>query len=333
VLSLVAAACASSASGEDEGVKIAFIQDLSAPDAEEHVQPALQAAQLAVAMYAREDLSVTLVEFDLAEDPAAVDGIVSDPSFVAAIVGPGGDGSAVAEAGIPTVSVSTAGPTPTQGIWRRFVAPMEVLADSLAAEVDDEPACMLSEGPAPDELAGLLAERIEGSSVELDPDEAAAFVSSNGCASVVWAGSPDPGAELARALQTGAGIVGGDRLLDPDFAAAGLFTDGARAVCACADLSATIEPEAMRFIQDYQAEFGSAPGPYAWEAWDATRALLAVLSGGWMREGAAARLEDLEAVEGLGSRYRFGPTGELVDPGHGVTESELRFGRWVSASI
>src|SRR3972149_2183824 len=133
VLTLVAAACGRSVHSAAVGVRIAFVQDLSAPDADEHVQPALQAAELAVAMHAPEDVSVELVTLDLAEGSSAVEEIASDPSFAAAIVGPGADGAALAEAGVPTVSVSTAGPTPAAESWRRVVSPIEGLADGGAA--------------------------------------------------------------------------------------------------------------------------------------------------------------------------------------------------------
>src|SRR3989304_2294690 len=51
-----------------------------------------------------------------------------------------------------------------------------------------------------------------------------------------------------------------------------------RAACPCPDVSTSTDPAVIRFIQDYQAEFGSPPGPYAAEAWDAARALLAALT-------------------------------------------------------
>lgn len=326
-LPLVAAACASSTPGADEGVKIAFIQDLSAPDADEHVQPALQAAELAVAMRAPGDLEVTLVPFDLAEDPSAAEEIASDPAYVAAIVGPGADGSQVAEEGVPTVSVSTAGPTPSHGAWRRFVAPMDGLADVIAGGFDADQTCLLSEDPPPDALAGLLAERLGIPGAAVGPEQGAAIVAARDCDVVAWAGSPDPGAELARALGGGTGFQGGDRLLDPDFAGAGPWTDGARAVCACVDISTSIESEAMRLVQDYQSEFGTAPGPYAVEAWDAARALLAALDRGQRRQDVAGTLRALGAFEGLAGAYGFAADGELADTS--VGEFELAAGRWV----
>jgi len=283
-------------------------------------------------MHAPDGVLVELVPFDLAGEPSAVDEIASDPSFVAAIAGPGADGSGLAAAGVPVVSVSTAGPTPSGGTWLRLVAPMDVLADAIAEELVGTQACILSEEPPPDALAGLLSERLGGSVATLDPAEASRFLQENGCDAVAWAGSPDPGAELARALPDAMALAGGDRLLDPDFLEAGPSADGARAVCACADLSTSIDPSVSTFIQDYQSEFGTAPGAYAVESWDATRAILAALSGGSGREGVAASIEAQQLVEGLATTYRFGATGELDEGSDPVTVSELRSGRWVPST-
>ena len=77
---LVPGLLVSCASRDAEPRRIAFVQDLSAPDADEHVQPALQAAELAVAMHAG-DGEVELVPVELAD----IEDVASDPSFVAAI--------------------------------------------------------------------------------------------------------------------------------------------------------------------------------------------------------------------------------------------------------
>jgi len=154
-------------------------------------------------------------------------------------------------------------------------------------------------------------------------------VTATGCDAVAWAGSPDPGAELAQRLPAAVAIVGGDRLLDPDFLDAGSAAEGARAGCACTDLSTSTDPAVLGFIQDYQSEFGTAPGPFAVEAWDAAGVILSALSGGSGREVVAAALRDLEVFEGLGTTYRLATTGELAHPEDGVGVSELRAGRWV----
>jgi branched-chain amino acid transport system substrate-binding protein len=325
VLALVLGACTSPGT-DHEVVKIAVVQDLSAPDADEHAQPALQAIELAVAQTAP-DLEIEVV--DVSEGPGAVEEIASDPSIVAAIVAPGADGAALAEAGVPTLSVSTAGPTPSSGAWRRLVAPIGSVADAIVGALGGKPTCILSEAPPPDELAGLLTEWLGAPSATLPPEEAAAFARSHACDSVAWAGSPDAGLELA-GLLLGVPIVGGDRLLDPDFVGgAGLSAEGTLAACACVDVSTSTDPAALRFIQDYQAEFGTAPGPYAVEAWDATRVVLEALAAGGDRDAVAGALHGSSGVNGLVTTYGFDPAGELDDPGAAVGLSELRSGRWV----
>ena len=333
LIAVIAASCATSGAGDDT-TRIAFIQDLSAPDADEHVQPALQAAELAVAMHAPEGVSVELVPFDIAEEPSTIEEIASDPSFVAAIVGPGADGSAVAEAGVPTVSASTAGSTPGSGTWRRFVAPIDVVANAIAAELAGSEPCVLSEEPPPDALAGLLTDRLGGPEAHLAPDEAASFVEVSGCDAVAWAGSPDGAAELSQALPAGVALVGGDRLLNPDFAnGGGAAAEGTRAVCACDDLATSTDPAVLRFIQDYQSEFGTAPGPYAVEAWDAAGEILRALVSGSSREGVEATVDALENLDGLRTTYLFEATGALAEPAGYVSVSELRAGRWVRLEL
>jgi branched-chain amino acid transport system substrate-binding protein len=318
---LVTTSC--SGAVEDDRVRIAFIQDLSAPDADEHVQPALQAAELAVAMH--DPGGVELVVLDLAEDPGAIDQVAADPSMAAAIVGPGADGSMLAEAGVPTVSVSTAGATPSEGAWRRFVAPMPLLADVIADRVRGREPCVVSDDPPPDDLAALLAERLGVAVTTTEPD-APGTALRPACGIVTWAGSPDPAVELVRSAP-GHGMVGGDRLLDPDFRDdVGAAGEGTIAVCACVDVTTPLDPAISRFIQDYQSEFGTAPGPYAVEAWDATRWILDLLGPGTSRPEVASALAGLEMTTGLAGPYAFDAGGERRDAPTQVFE--LESGRW-----
>jgi branched-chain amino acid transport system substrate-binding protein len=318
VATALLAACAAGAEGPTR--RIAFVQDLTAADAEEHAQQALQAAELAVAVHGR---GAELVWFDLAADPDAVAAIVSDPTFVGAIVGPGADGAALAEAGVPTVSVSTEGTGPERGPWRRLVAPITLVADRVADALEGTEPCVLADAPPPDALAGLLAERLDVEVRTVDPGTPGA----DGCEVVAWAGSPDGAVELASSIPASVGLVGGDRLLDPDFRDdVWPRGEGTLAVCACADVSTSIDPEVLRFVQDYQAEFGTAPGPYAVEAWDAARLLLE-LSADAGRGDVARALGEIERLDGLVQTYRFAASGERIGPP--VVLLVLRAGRWV----
>jgi branched-chain amino acid transport system substrate-binding protein len=131
-------------------------------------------------------------------------------------------------------------------------------------------------------------------------------------------------------LVPGARLVGGDRLLDPDFRDdVGAAGEGAVAACACVDVSTSLDPAVLRFMQDYQAEFGTAPGPYAVEAWDAAMALLPQLAAGADRARIVETIGSLSTLEGLVSTYGFTRAGELIDPADAVGLVELRSGRWV----
>ncbi|HET8527067.1 MAG TPA: hypothetical protein VFM81_10595, partial [Actinomycetota bacterium] len=71
-------------------VKVAFVRDLSMPDAEEHSLPASQAIRLAFETAALQDpnsVPVELEEFDLTQDAADLASIDADPSYVGVIVG------------------------------------------------------------------------------------------------------------------------------------------------------------------------------------------------------------------------------------------------------
>jgi hypothetical protein len=68
----------------------------------------------------------------------------------------------------------------------------------------------------------------------------------------------------------------------------------------------------QRFIHDFQAESGSAPGPFAVEAFDAGNAVLELAReppGG--RKGVADALGSLDAVDGLLGTYLLQPDGAL----------------------
>src|SRR4030095_13207205 len=76
-------------------VKVAFLRDLSMPDADEHALPASQAIRLAFETAMLQDPSsvpVELEEFDVAQDAADLESIDADPSYVGVILGPGVNG-------------------------------------------------------------------------------------------------------------------------------------------------------------------------------------------------------------------------------------------------
>jgi ABC-type branched-subunit amino acid transport system substrate-binding protein len=155
------------------------------------------------------------------------------------------------------------------------------------------------------------------------------------CWTVVWTGDGIGGAELAVSIEDAPPpspiLIGGPGLREPDFLGeAGTAAEGVIAFCSCADVSTALGLGAQRFIQDYQSEFGTPPGPYAVEAWDAAHMLIEGLdTGGPSGEGLIARLASTPRFEGLGRAYAF-TGGELTQPADAVLVYRVKGGRWTA---
>jgi Periplasmic binding protein len=319
-------------------IKVAFVRDLSVPDADEHALPAMQAVRLAFETTTLLDpgtAPVELEEFDLQQGTAELEEIDADPSYVSVILAPGVDGDAAAlDVDLPVVSLSGLGAGDGRRAWIRMVTPLVTVAGALAARLGRSSACIFSESPPPDPLFGLLAERLPGATArQVEPADAADVAREAGCDTVIWAGGPDAGGEAAPGIRlAGLAFVGGDRLLDPDFlSAAGIAAEGSFALCACANVSTSTELATRRFIQDYQSQFGAAPAAYAVEGWDAAHVILRALrDAGTSRPEVGSWLGAVAAYDGLSRVYRFGTDGELVQPGSAVRIYRLVGGRWVA---
>ncbi|HET8525409.1 MAG TPA: ABC transporter substrate-binding protein [Actinomycetota bacterium] len=322
-----------------EFLKVAFVKDLSVPDADEHALPAVQAARLAFETASTNDPNrtpVELQEFDLQQDRADLEVIETDPAYVGVIVGPGVDETAAPlDADLPVVSLSGLGAGAGRQAWIRLVAPLSTVADALATRLREAHPCVLAEDPAPDPLFDMLAERLPKARVEaIDPATAAEAASDGGCTTVIWAGGPDAGAAAARALRpAGVTFIGADRLLDPDFlSGAGAEAEGSFALCACSTVSTSTDLAARRFIQDYQSQHGVAPGAYAVEAWDAAHLILRALDGGQTTRSQVARsLEQVTEVRGLDGAHGLRADGEPLEPRALLRLYVVRGGRWVPA--
>lgn len=342
-LALAACEARGPASAQDptgpEFLKVAFVKDLSVPDADEHALPAVQAARLAFETASTNDPNrrpVELQEFDLQQDPADLQVIQADPAYVGVIVAPGVDETeAPLEADLPVVSLSGLGAGNGRQAWIRLVAPLTTVADRLAARMKQGHPCVLAEDPAPDPLFDMMAERLPKATAEtIDPASAAGVAADAGCTIVIWAGGPDAGAAAARVLRPdGVTLIGADRLLDPDFlSGAGSDAEGSFALCACSTVSTSTDLAARRFIQDYQSQHGVAPGAYAVEAWDAAHVILRALDDGQTTRGqVAGALEDVSVVQGLEGIRRIGDDGEPLDPRALLRLYAVRGGRWVPA--
>jgi Periplasmic binding protein len=335
-------ACETAAPASPEGpgsptsvVKVAFVRDLSMPDADEHALPASQAIRLAFETATLQDPSsvpVELEEFDLAQDAADLDSIDADPSYVGVIVAPGVNGDdAELDPDLPVLSLSGLGAGDGRRAWIRMVAPLATTADTLAGRLRRSSACVLAEDPPPDPLYGLLSRALPGATARtVDPSAAAAVAGQVGCDVVIWAGGPNAGAEAIRGLQRlDVAFIGGDRLLDPDFlSTAGSAAEGAVALCACANVSTSTELAARRFIQDYQSEHGA----FAVEGWDAAHLILrAAGDRGITRALVARSLGALATFDGLEGIRRFRADGEPLEPRALLRLYRVEGGRWVRA--
>jgi branched-chain amino acid transport system substrate-binding protein len=335
-----------------EALKVAYVQDLTPEQALDTTLPPLQAVELAFATAPSSALTpspVEVVAFDTQGDPTALgevaSEIASDRSFIAAFAAPnlrglGGLVDILGTAGVPLLSLSSSdqirGAAP--GTFFRFVAPLSVQAASLANAVDalgraHVDACLVVPPDEGTRFSNAVRHALSPGLRVIEQEGETAGVPLTGCGIVVWPGDGAGGAALASSLEDAPPpspiLIGGPGLREPDFLGeAGTAAEGAVAFCSCADVSTSLALGAQRFIQDYQSEFGSPPGPYAVEAWDAAHMLIEALEGaGPSRESVLARFASISRFEGLGSAYAFAG-GELAHPAHAVLVFRVEGGRW-----
>lgn len=310
-----AAERANTSDGAASAPRIAYLAP--APPDDPSFAPAFAAARLSAVVSAGpqgEPASVDWIELP-ADDAVALDAALGSvlEGYDAAIVAPGvGRGevrtiAAVVDAmSIPAVSLSGG----SQSDFYVMAADRRTLMETMVDAAGRGACVAWDEGGA--DVGRLLARLVEparggsgGLGFSVAPEEedrAAAAIIEADCASVVWSGSPASAGALRSALAGAGGealsLIGADALRDADFGdAAGRAADGTLVVSGARDVSTRMRLEVRRFIQDYQAEVGSPPQPYAVEGWDAARIILRVL-----REGA---LENV-VWEGLGGSYVLG---------------------------
>ncbi len=329
---------------------MAFLFDSTPEGAVERTLPALRAAQLAFAtalLSGAEPVVVDLTPLDTSgSDPTAIAAqVAGDASYVAALAAPdlpeqGAIAEVLGEADVPllTLSARDAVADPPPGTWLRFVAPVRTQAQALAVTAVSLKAagkgmCVVS---GPPDGSDYTRATVRSLSQRVDVTEAggASAAAEAGCRVVVWTGGAEGGAELAAALAGSHGevptLVGGPSLLERAFLdGAGDAAEGTIAVCSCADVGTSLDLAAQRFVQDYQSQNGSPPGPYAVEAWDAAHVLIrGLVEGGRTRLGIVRWLASVRTVDGLGGVYTFSG-GELVHPGSGIRRYRVTGGRWV----
>lgn len=346
-------------------VKIAFLQNLSAEDAALRTAPAFQGAKLAFdtsVLSGDLDVDVELVALNTQGDPETatlVAGkVAADPAFVGAIGAPfltaqRAVGDVLDGAEVPTITLSTLGPDLAKAgwtTWRRAVVDHPGLGAALAAFVDSLPgttrrgACLLGDGS---EVASGLLRSVGGElrtrivlrsrvvADDGDPAGVADAVRNAGCGVVIWGGLSGQGALVRRRLVEGGlrrvAFLGADGMKDGIYlSASGAAGRGTVAACPCADLSTATELAAQRFIQDYQADFGLPPGPYAAEAWDVARMFVQAFRGGAVTRAEVLRsMWSVDRFDGLANTYVFEPTGELAPGAARIHLYRDQAGRWV----
>jgi hypothetical protein len=329
---------------EPPAVKVAFIQDLAPEGALDRTLPAFQGAELAFAVAsARDDAvaTVQIVAFDIEGSVETgreiAEEIAGDPSYVAAIAAPGlPEQQPIADAlrDTPFLSLSDRGTSIGEGDTSlRFVAPLPDLAERLARLAESlrsshRGVCVAAPGE-PDPLA-RYTRRFLSRDVRVTSATGTDEATSARCGVVVWTGDGAGAASFAVALDAEVRLVGGPGLRDGDFIEdSGASAEGALSVCSCADVSSSLDLAARRFIQTFQSENGTAPGPYALEAWDAGRVIVAGLhAAGPSRAELRSWLTGQSRFRGLGNSYHW-VGGELVSPSTFVRAYEVVGGRWV----
>jgi branched-chain amino acid transport system substrate-binding protein len=344
-------------------VKIAYLADLSLDDASQLVSPGQFGLELALNEAGeRGDLPVApeVVPMNTDGDEAtAVDAaheIARDPSYVATVIGPFWSeppavGDALDAAGVPTLSLSALDPALSSrgwSSWRRMVADQARQAESLGAAIrGDQQArrgvCLLGDGTQfARELAGLLSPELAdlgSDSLTATPDDLDATVGSvraTGCGVVAWTGSAELVPSFLAAMEhAGLGridVIGSDALKDDSFLAeADGAADGLVVTCPCVDLTGSTSLEAQRFIHDYQSGFGSSPGVYAAESWDAAGMLAATFrTGATDRTAVREALAGMSTYHGLANDYRFTAEGELAGRSAVVSSFRAAGLRWLA---
>ncbi len=337
--SLVAAACTSGGHvpalpPSSGSVKVVFLEDLSIDDATSMVVPAFQGAKLAFDAAVRAGLPADVELVAQRATPSELEDIarklIADRSVVGVIAGPFLDvpaevAGAFDAAGLPVLSLTTGGPGTGLASWFQMVPKADAEARVIAAylrPVTGGTVCFAGDGSSDSSaLVELAAAELGGRAAILIPRQGvgsstfAAGVANGGCAALFWGGFGPEAAQIRLGLDAaglaGVTLVGSDGMKDPAFlAATGAAGEGTVVACACVDITTSTDLAARRFIQDYQANFGLPPGPFAAEAWDVAHTLIDALGAGATTR--AAVLEALRAVgsyQGLAGGYMLGPGG------------------------
>jgi hypothetical protein len=327
---------------------IAFLFDGSAPDAELVTAPALAGLELAAHEAGGVEVEPVNVGLDLDEVTASLRDLGADRRVAAAVVAPWTAPpehaiELLAAAGMPVVTLSWAWGPPREGkgLWVSLAAGRAREAIILLPGANAGPGLRLCLGGDDDVTSMALLSTAEQLARGVGNPElrtvgvaetgrpgtvgaVAARIAGAGCTLLDWVGSAGAAASVLSPIAHPPSVVGTSRMktdagLELTSSGAAVFT-----VCACADVSLSIDPTSQRFVHDLQAESGSPPGPFAVEAYDAGRLVIDLGEDRLTRGRVAKGLGDLVRFRGLVDSYAFEPDGSR-SPG------SLRTGLWRAA--
>jgi branched-chain amino acid transport system substrate-binding protein len=341
---LVLSACGTTdtGTGAEEGEcagKIAAMGALSGPNAS-IVIPSVDGAELALKQWSEDnpDCNIELVRHDTEGDPAKATPIATqiagDDSYLGVIGGAfSGETRATkaiyADAGITMISQSATAtdltledPVP---VFHRLVPYDDYQGQAIAKYITDvfgaKRAFLVDNSEAYGEplVAGVSESLgdvvVDSDKTEVGQTDFAPTISKIKAAkpdAIMYGGYIAEAAPLLKQIRD-AGIeapfIGGDGLYGADWGSAvGSAGEGSIIVCPCAPIA-----EGETFAQDFEAEFGEAPGAYAMEGYDAMTIFLdAIAEGNTTREDIEAFVDDYEG-EGLSKPLAFDENGDVPE--------------------
>jgi hypothetical protein len=359
VLALTVPACADDVSTEGPtGLTVAYLFDGSSADLEPATTPALAGLELAAHEAGETVIEVEPVNVGLerGEVAASLRAVGEDRGVVAAVVAPwtsppDGAIELLAERGVPVVTLSWAWGPPRDegddGQWLSLATgraheAVILLTGGADATPEGGTLCVAGDdhvtsrellattedlGRAVGDPGVVAAGVVAAADPAVTAEAVAARIEDARCPVLIWIGGTTALTPVLDAVPDPPSVIATSRMKTDDgldVAASGVDV---RAVCACTDVSLSMEPDRQRFVHDLQAESGSPPGPFALEAYDAGRLLVELMKeaeGEDPRRRLATALGGLTRFQGLDARYRFEPDGSRA-PG------SVEMGRWRAA--
>jgi branched-chain amino acid transport system substrate-binding protein len=325
----------SDAGGDDCNFKIGAMGALSGANAS-IVIPSVDGAELAIKQWDNDECEVTLERFDTEGDPAkatpVATQIAGDDTFIGVLGGAfSGETRATKtiyqDGGVPMISQSATATDLTQEdpveVFHRLVPYDDYQGAAIAAYLADEVGAtkvfVVDNSEAYGEpLADRVEETLGDAMVQRDKTQVGqtdfaptiSKIESAEPDAIFYGGYIAEAAPLLKQIRD-AGIeapfVGGDGLFGADFGnAVGDAGEGAVVMCPCAPIE-----EDSTFAADFEEEFGSAPGAYAAEGYDAMTVFLKGLEdGARTREDMLAFVNDYTG-EGLSKSIAFDDAGDV----------------------